>query len=247
MSPTATIAVTRRVLQQLRRDHRTAAMLIVVPVLLITLLRYMFDGQPLVFDRVGGTMIGIFPLIVMFLVTSVSMLRERTSGTLERLMTLPMGKADLLLGYGLAFALVAALQALVVTAIGVGVLGIDVQGPIWLVVAFSIGNGLLGMALGLLLSAFATSEFQAVQFMPAVIMPQLLLCGLIVPRESMARALDIAAGALPMTYAYDGLNRVATHGQSLSTNQVAIDLAVVYGVVVAAILLGGLTLRRRTP
>jgi ABC-2 type transport system permease protein len=244
MTVQITFATAARVLRQLRRDRRTLALILFVPPLLVTLFRYVFDGQPETFDRVGGPMVGIFPLISMFLVTSIAMLRERTTGTLERLMSMPLAKADLLVGYGLAFALVAGIQASITSAVAFGLLGLDVEGPVWIVVLLAIANALLGMALGLFLSAFASTEFQAVQFMPAVILPQLLLCGLLVPRERMARVLEAVSNVLPMTYAVDALKR-ATAGDTGS--RLAADAGVVLAAVALALALGATTLRRRTP
>src|SRR6266540_1825973 len=166
MSPRITLATAGRVLRQLRRDRRTIALVLVVPPVLLALFKYVFDGQPQTFDR-------IFPFVTMFLVTSIAMLRERTTGTLERLMSMPLAKLDLPLGYGLAFALVAAVQAGVTAAVGFGALGLDTAGPVWLVLVLAVGNALLGMSLGLFLSAFARTEFQAVQFMPAFVLPQI--------------------------------------------------------------------------
>ena len=137
-------------------------------------------------NRIGGPLVGLFPFISMFLVSSIAMLRERTTGTLERLMSMPVGKLDLLLGYGLSFALVAAVQASLTSAVAFGLLGLDTEGSVALVIAIAIWNAVLGMALGLFVSAFARTEFQVVQFMPAVVIPQILLAGLIVPREQMA-------------------------------------------------------------
>jgi ABC-2 type transport system permease protein len=244
VSPRITLATAARVLRQLRRDPRTLALVFVVPAFLLVLFRYVFDAQPATFDRVGGPMVGIFPLVSMFLVTSIAMLRERTTGTLERLMSLPLAKLDLLLGYGIAFALLAIVQAAIASAVAFGLLDLDVEGAIWLVFVFAVANALLGMALGLFLSAFAATEFQAVQFMPAVILPQLLLCGLLVPRDKMAPLLEWLSWALPMTYAYDGLAR-ATSGETGA--RVAVDLAVVVGTILVALALGAATLRRRTP
>jgi ABC-2 type transport system permease protein len=239
------LAVAARVLAQLRRDGRTVALLIVVPVVLVALFRWMLDGRPALFDRIGAPLVGIFPLISLFLVTSITMLRERTSGTLERLMTMPVGRLDLLGGYGLAFGAVAAVQGTVVAAVAIGALGLDVAGSPLTVVLLAVANALLGMALGLLVSAFAATEFQAVQFMPAVILPQLLLCGIIVPVEEMAPPLEALARVLPMTYAYDALSRAAT--QEAVTAGLVRDAAVVLGVAALAVGLGAATLRRRTP
>ena len=243
MSRRATAATAVRVLQQLRRDPRTLALLLLVPPLLITLFRYVFDGQPQTFDRVGGPMVGLFPFITMFVVTSIAMLRERTTGTLERLMTLPLAKLDLLLGYGLAFGAMAAVQACITSAVAFGLLGLDVQGQVWVVIVLAVLNALLGMALGLFASAFARTEFQAVQFMPAFVVPQILLCGLIVPRDQMAKALEWLSAVLPLTWAYDGLAHAVAGG---SGAVVARDAAIVLGVTVLSLALGATTLRRRT-
>lgn len=243
MTPRIALATTARVLRQLRRDRRTLALVLVVPPALLALFKYVLGDQEETFARIGGPLVGLFPFISMFVVTSIAMLRERTSGTLERLMSMPLAKLDLLLGYGLAFALLAAVQATITSALGFWVLGLETEGPIWLVVALAVANAVLGMALGLFLSAFATSEFQAVQFMPAFVVPQILLAGLIVPRESMARALELLSDALPLTYAYDGLAR-ATAGDA--GGRLALDAAVVCGCIVLALALGATTLRRRT-
>jgi ABC-2 type transport system permease protein len=245
VSARVTIATTLRVLRQLRRDPRTVALVFVVPPLLLTLFRYVFDGQPQTFDRIGGPLVGIFPFVLMFVITSITMLRERTTGTLERLMTLPLSKLDLLLGYALAFGLVAAVQATVTAAVAFGLLGLDVEGSIVVVVLLAVGNALLGMALGLLASAFAQTEFQAVQFMPAFILPQILLCGLIVPREDMAEWLQWISALMPFTYAYDALARAASD-EPLGA-RFWLDVVVVVGVTLLALALGAATLRRRTP
>jgi ABC-2 type transport system permease protein len=245
MSVRVTLATAVRVLTQLRRDPRTVALLLVVPLALVVLLRYVLDGQPLAFQRVGGPLLGIFPFITMFIVTSVTMLRERTTGTLERLMTMPLAKLDLLVGYALAFGLVALVQSTLVSAVALGALDLHVAGAGWAVIVLAVGNALLGMALGLFVSAFATTEFQAVQFMPAIVFPQMLLCGLFVARADMARALEVVSWALPLTYAYDALDRV-TH-QGTGGAPLARDVGVVVGATMLALVLGALTLRRRTP
>jgi ABC-2 type transport system permease protein len=243
MSRRVTLATALRVLLQLRRDPRTLVLLFVVPPLLITLFRYVFDGQPATFDRIGGPMVGIFPFMIMFVITSVTMLRERTSGTLERLMTLPLGKGDLLAGYALAFALVAVVQASLTSAVAFGLLGLDVRGSVWAVIPLAVTNALLGMALGLFVSAFARTEFQAVQFLPAFVFPQLLLCGLLVPRDRMLNVLDWLSTAMPLTWAFDGLSHAVQGGAG---GVVARDAAIVLAVTVAALALAATTLRRRT-
>jgi ABC-2 type transport system permease protein len=244
VSPRATLATTLRVLTQLRRDPRTIGLIVLVPTLLVTLLRYLFDAQPQVFDRVGGTMLGIFPFITMFVVTSVTMLRERVTGTLERLMTMPVAKLDILLGYALAFALVAIIQSTVVSLVAFGLLDLHVAGSHLAVVALAVGNATLGMALGLFASAFARTEFQAIQFMPVVVLPQLLLCGLFRPREEMALVLRWVSDVMPMSYAVDAIQQVAAGAQM--SGDYTRDVVVVAGCVVAALGLAAATLRRQT-
>lgn len=244
MSARPTLATARRVLWQIRRDPRTIALLLVVPPMLLTILYFVFDGQEGTFQKIGAPLCGIFPFTVMFLITSIAMLRERTTGTLERLMTMPLAKADVLFGYGIGFALLASVQAVVICTVGFAALGLDSPHGAWLVGLLSIGNATLGMALGLFASAFARTEFQAVQFMPAFIFPQYLLCGLFVPRAEMAPALEGLSYVLPLTYAYDALARVTEPG-SLGGG-FARDVLVIVGATVAALALGSLTLRRRT-
>lgn len=244
MNPTITLATAVRVLRQLRHDPRTVVLLLAVPAVLLTLVRFVINADNLAFDRFGLPLLGIFPMVSMFLVTSIAMLRERTTGTLERLLTMPMLRFDLLAGYALAFGAVATLQAGVLVAVGVGLLGLDVAGPLWAVVVLAVANAVLGMALGLFLSAFARTEFQAVQFMPGFLLPQLLLCGLVVPRDAMAAPLTWLSTVLPMTYAFEGLNEFLTTSEINAA--VLIDLGIVVAMSLAALGLGAATLRRRT-
>jgi ABC-2 type transport system permease protein len=244
MSPRITVATALRVLRQIRHDPRTIALLLVVPAVLLLLLYWVFEGEKQVFQTIGAPLCGLFPFIVMFLITSISMLRERTSGTLERLMTLPLGKADILAGYGIAFGVLATLQAVVVVTLGFAVLGLHAAHGAWLVALLAIGNAILGMALGLFVSAFAQTEFQAVQFMPALIFPQLILCGLFVPRDQMAGFLEAISWLLPLTYAFEALAKATNHKPLDAA--FAADVLVIIGVTIAALGLGALTLRRRT-
>jgi ABC-2 type transport system permease protein len=245
MSAIATFATTRRVLTQLRRDRRTLALLLVMPCILLGLLAWVYDGAPGTFDHLGAPLLGIFPFVVMFLVTSVATLRERTSGTLERLLTLPIAKLDLILGYALAFGAVAVVQALLATGLSTWAYGLDVTGPTWLLLVVAVLDALLGMALGLLVSAFAATEFQAVQFLPAVVLPQFLLCGLLVPRDSLGSVLHAVSAVLPLSYAVDAMHAVTT--STTVSSDAVVDVTVVAACAVIALLLGAVTLRRRTP
>ena len=246
MTPTRTLAVALRVLQQVRRDPRTLAMLVVIPCALMALLWWMFREvpSPSPFDRTGPALLAIFPFVVMFLITSVTTLRERASGTLERLLATPLGKLDFLLGYGLAFGLLAAVQSGAAVGVSVGLLGMEVHGSVGVLLVVAVADAVLGTALGLFVSAFANTEFQAVQFMPALVVPQILLCGLFVPRDQLPGVLHAISEVLPLSYAVDAMQHL-TVGSADST--VTYDLLVVLGYAVALLVLGAVTLRRRTP
>ncbi|SDD99838.1 ABC transporter permease [Rhodococcus tukisamuensis] len=242
---------TGRILRQLRGDHRTVAMILLVPTLLMVLLYFLYvnvpptPGQPPLFDRIAITMLGILPFVVMFLITSIAMQRERGSGTLERLLTTPMAKLDLLGGYGTAFSLAAAAQAGLACLVTFGLLGLTIAGSVGWVVLIAVVDAVLGVSLGLLCSAFARTEFQAVQFMPVVVIPQLFLCGLLVPRDQLPQWLEWISNVMPLSYAVDALQQVARHPGA--TALMWRDLAVVAGFAVVALCLAAATLRRRTP
>ncbi|HEY5033463.1 MAG TPA: ABC transporter permease [Actinomycetes bacterium] len=245
MNPRILGATTKRVLLQLRHDPRTVALMIVVPCVLLALLAWMLSDASVAFDHWGALLLGVFPLIVMFLVTSVATLRERSGGTLERLLALPIGKADFLLGYGIAFGLAATVQALVVSGVSFGLLGLSVAGPVWGVVLLAVEVAVLGSTMGLLVSAFANTEFQAVQFMPAFVLPQLLLCGLVVPRAALPRVLELVSDVLPLSYAVDAMQRLSAEASIGSAFWG--DVGIVAGFIVLALTLGAATLRRQTP
>jgi ABC-2 type transport system permease protein len=244
MSPRRTLATAVRVLRQLRHDPRTIALILFVPPILITILKYVLDKNPVLFDGFAPMVLGVFPFTVMFIVTSIAMLRERTSGTLERLMTTPIGKLDLLVGYALAFGSLAIVQGLLSGVFTLWALGVHIHGSTAAFLLVVLLCALLGNSLGLFVSAFARTEFQAVQFLPAVIFPQMLVSGLFVPRDQMAKLLQWVADVLPVTYSVDGMKQVsmsASWNHNLTT-----DLLVVALYIVATLLLAATTLRRQS-
>lgn len=245
MSGRRLFATAGRALRQLRHDPRTVAMMLAVPCLLLALLWWVLIDNPRGFDQYGPPLLVVFPLIVMFLVTSIATLRERSSGTLERLLTLPIGKADFLGGYALAFGAAATAQALLAAGLSLGLLGMDVRGPSWAVLLVAVLVALMGTSLGLFTSAFAQTEFQAVQFMPAVILPQLLLCGIIGPTDQLPTFLQWVSAVLPLTYGVDAMQQVTAYASLDST--FTIDVLVLLGFTFGFLLLGAATLRRRTP
>lgn len=243
MNIAKTFATAERVLRQLKHDPRTLALLFIVPSLLLIILKYVFNGRPDTFNNLAPMLLGIFPMVMMFLITSIATLRERRSGTLDRLMTMPVSKADFILGYAMAFSLVALLQSVITAAVLLGVLQVPVMGGTLATITGAVLAALLGTALGLFSSAFATSEFQAVQFMPAFIFPQLLVCGLFVARDQMATALQWFADIVPLTYSVDAMRQVTI--QTGWTYTHSKDLIIVAAFTAAALVLGSITIRRR--
>lgn len=239
-----TVLTARRILTQLRHDPRTLALILVVPCVLMGLLAWIYADQDVVFQTVGPALLGVFPLVVMFIVTSIATLRERQSGTLERLLTTPLSKGGVMAGYALAFGLLSLLQALVVTAFAVWACGLEVAGQMWLLILVAVLDAVLGTSLGLLASGFARTEFQAVQFMPAFVLPQFLLCGLLVPRDDLPDVLRAVSDVLPLSYAVDAMKSLATDADG--AHDVLVDAAVLVGFSVVAVVLGAFTLRRRT-
>jgi ABC-2 type transport system permease protein len=240
----AIFATASRILRQLSHDHRTLALIFAVPCVLLALLRWLFSDTLATFNIIAPALLGVFPFIIMFIITSITTLRERTGGTMERLMTTPIAKFDIIVGYMIAFGLLAVVQALLASGMLLFVLGLDIAGPSWFLVVMALADALLGTALGLFVSAFAKTEFQAVQFMPAFVLPQILVCGLLVPLSQMPDLLERLAYFLPLTYAVDALNTVARDA-SLDADAWR-DLAVVGVCIVAAVLLGAVTLRRKS-
>ncbi|WP_166878308.1 MULTISPECIES: ABC transporter permease [unclassified Salinibacterium] len=237
------LATTGRVLTQIRHDPRTIVLLLLVPSLLLGLMAWIFVNTP-VFEQVGPAMLGLFPFTVMFLITSITTLRERRGGTLERLLAMPLGKFEFIAGYTLAFGLLAVAQASIAVAYAVWVCGLEVQGEPWLLILVAVTDAVLGTTLGLLASAFANTEFQVVQFMPAFVIPQILLGGILVPRDQMPEPLEAISNWLPLSHAISALNSVSTDPNGTET--VLWHLAAVVAFAVAAIALGSITLRRRT-
>jgi ABC transporter DrrB family efflux protein len=243
MNPSRTIATTARVLAQIRHDPRTIGLLLIVPSLLVGLVSWIFTDTR-VFATIGPAMIALFPFIVMFLVTSITTLRERRTGTLERLLAMPLGKGDFIVGYALAFGLLGLAQSAIAVSFAVWVCGLEIEGSIWLLFAVAVADALLGTTLGLLASAFARTEFQAVQFMPALVFPQILLGGIFIPRDSMPEVLRVIGDWLPLSHAIDALNAVAngTHDDAWIWGRVGFLGAWIVG----SVIVGALTLRRRS-
>lgn len=244
MTPRRTFATAGRILTQVWHDPRTVVLLLVVPSLLIGLVAWIFSNAAL-FDKIGPGMIAMFPFIVMFLVTSITTLRERRTGTLERLLSMPLGKGDLILGYTLAFGLLAMFQSAIAVGFAVWVCGLDIKGSLFELFAVAVADAVLGTTIGLLASAFANTEFQVVQFMPALVFPQILLGGIFLPRDQLPDGLLQISDWLPLSHAVDALNAVAANSHDAA--YIGGELLIIGAWIVGVVVLGSVTLRRRTP
>jgi ABC-2 type transport system permease protein len=218
-------------------------MIMLVPVLLLTLLKYVFNDHPQMFNGIAPVLLGIFPLVMMFLITSIATLRERKSGTLDRLMTEPMSKLDFVFGYAIAFSVVGFIQAVITSMVTLWALGVDIQGSPLPILVTAVAAALLGTSLGLFVSAFARNEFQAVQLVMPIIMPQVLLCGLFIARDQMARPLELLSDVFPLTYSVDAMRQAANN--TTWTGKLTSDLLIVLGFGIAALILGSITIRRQ--
>lgn len=242
-SVSRTLAIAQRVLRQISNDHRTVALLLVVPSLLTGLFAWMLNSQQ-AFDNIGPRLVGLFPFTVMFLLASITTLRERQSGTLERYLTMPMKRGEFITGYALAFGLMASLQATVTLSFATWVCGLTIDDNFGLLLMAALANALLGMSLGLFLSAFATTEFQVIQFMPAFIFPQIILGGLFIPSAQMPDILQTISDWLPLTHALKALTDISAGAGS---DEILGEIGIVGAVSLGALLLGALTLRKKTP
>ncbi|TXJ05462.1 MAG: ABC transporter permease [Aeromicrobium sp.] len=238
-----TLAVALRVAQQLSHDHRSMALIVVMPALLLSVFYWVYESRPDIFNHIGPALIGLFPFTIFFLITSVTMVRERTSGTLERLMTTPIRRGELIAGYTLALSIASFVQAVITTAVGVWLLGLDLAQP-WGVLFLAVVSSIVGTALGLLASAFARTEFQAVQFMPLAIIPQFLLCGLLVPRDQMVAPLYWLSEMLPLSHLIDAFDIVTTESDVSSELLVKVGVQVIFAL--GFLTLASLTLPRKT-
>jgi ABC-2 type transport system permease protein len=210
-------------------------------------------------DAFAPGLIGFFAYFLVFILTGISFLRERVGGTLERLLATPIRRSEIVVGYSLGFAFFATLQVILIMAFALGTLEIPAIGPL---PSFAIGLGIanagspliaflvalllaLGAVnLGIFISTFARSEFQILQFIPIVIVPQGLLSGLLWPVSSLPDILEPVARALPLTYAVDGLREVLIKGSDLGSAALQLDLAVLAGVVALLAVLATATIRR---
>lgn len=197
-----------------------------------------------ILDGLAPLLIGVFAFFFTFLLSAVAFLRERTSGTLERLMATPLRRGELVLGYLAGFSFFALIQAAVIVAFTVLVLRVRYTGDlatVFLVVAMLV---FVSVSLGLFVSAFARNELQAIQFIPIVIVPQVFLSGLLAPIDQLPEVLRPLAVAMPLTYSNEALRAVMIRGVPLGDPVIVRDLLAIAGFAVLTIAGATLSIRR---
>jgi ABC-2 type transport system permease protein len=243
MMTSQAFTIAGRVVRQLTRDRRTMALIFLVPLVVMTLIGLSFP-QAGVLDYIAPALLATLALFFGFLLTGISFLRERSQGTLERLMASPLSRLDIVVGYLCGFFIFALAQTLIILIFTIYVLDVNYHGDLWQIFVFQVVVIIGAVNLGIFISTFARNEFQMVQFIPLIILPQVFLCGVLWPVEQMPNYLQWLSTVLPLTYAVDGLRNIMLNGQNLM--DVGFELGVLVGFTILISTLAAVTLRRGT-
>ncbi len=241
MIPSQAFTIAARIIHQLIRDRRTIALIVVVPLVVMTLIGLSFPESN-VLDYIAPALLATLALFFSFLLTGISFLRERSQGTMERLMASPVSRFDIVVGYLFGFFVFALTQTLIILLFTIYVLDVHYYGDLWQIFVFQIVIITGAVNLGIFISTFARNEFQMVQFIPLIIIPQIFLSGVLWPVEQMPDYLQWLSAILPLTYAVDGLRDIMLAGKSLL--DVGFELSVLIGFAVIVSALAAITLRR---
>ena len=236
-----TLTIAQRVMTQLIRDRRTIALIVIVPLVIASLVGVSVPDKRML-DYTLPAILAVLVLFFGFLLTGISFLRERSQGTMERLMASPVSKADITAGYLLGFLPFALAQTLIIFFYTAYVFDVNFYGDLWQIIVFQIIIGILAVCLGIFISTFARNEFQMVQFIPLIIVPQIFLCGLLWDVADMPNYLQWLANALPLTYGVEGIRNMMLQGQNLL--DIWKDVVVLAAYAIVLMILASLTLRR---
>jgi ABC-2 type transport system permease protein len=237
----STLTIAGRIINQLIRDRRTIVLLVVVPLLIASLVGVSVPDKSIL-DYTAPAILAVLILFFGFILTGISFLRERSQGTLERLMASPVSRLDVVGGYLLGFLLFAILQTMVLFFYQIYVLNVNYYGDLWQIIVFEILIGIGAVCMGTFFSVLAKNEFQMVQFIPMIIVPQMFLCGLLWPVSQMPQYLQWLANVLPMTYGVEGIRALMLQGQNLL--DIGKDVGILAAYAVGLLVLTALTLRR---
>jgi ABC-2 type transport system permease protein len=235
------LTIAQRTIIQLVHDRRTMGLMVFAPLLIASLVGVSTPDKRML-DGLAPAILAMLVLFFGFLLSGISFLRERSQGTMERLMASPVTKMDVVGGYLMGFLIFAVLQTLIIFFYMIYVLKIGFHGELWQIVVFQILIGILAVCLGIFISVFAKNEFQMVQFIPLIIVPQMFLCGLLWPISSMPDYLQWIAAFLPLTYGVEGIKAMMVQGQSLL--DIIKDVGILAGYAAVLMVLAALTTRR---
>lgn len=237
----STFTVARRVMLQVVRDRRTIALILIAPLVIATIAGFSIPDKS-VLDNAAPGILAALILFFGFLITGISFLRERTQGTMERLMASPISRMDIVAGYLLGLLLFALIQTLIMFFYMIYVLDVSFQGDLWQILVFQVLIGINAVCLGTFFSAFARNEFQMIQFIPLIIVPQIFVSGLFIPVSQLPAVLEWASKFLPLTYGVEGIKALMLQGQNLL--DIGKDVGVLTGYAAGLLILAALTLRR---
>jgi len=239
----STLTIANRIINQLIRDKRTIILIAVVPLLIASLVGVSVPDKSIL-DYTAPAILAVLILFFGFLLTGISFLRERSQGTLERLMASPVSRLDIVGGYLLGFLLFAIVQTMVLFFYLIYVLNVNYYGDLWQILVFQVLIGIGAVCMGTFFSVLAKNEFQMVQFIPMIIVPQMFLCGLLWPVSQMPEYLQWLANVLPMTYGVEGIRALMLQGQNLP--DIGKEIGVLAAYAVGLLILSAVTLRRGT-
>jgi ABC-2 type transport system permease protein len=238
-----TLTIASRVMTQITRDRRTIALIIVAPLVIATIAGFSISNKMALNMAAPGILAALI-FFFGFLITGISFLRERTLGTLERLLVAPVSRMDIVAGYLLGLLLFALIQTLIMFFYMVLVLDITYRGDLWQILLFQVIIGVVAVSMGTFFSAFARNEFQMIQFIPLVIVPQIFLSGLFIPVEQLPAVLEWIAKFMPLTYGVEGIKALMEQGQNLA--DIGKDIGILAVFAVAFLILASLTLKQKS-
>ncbi|UCH43809.1 MAG: ABC transporter permease [Dehalococcoidales bacterium] len=241
--PRNMLTIANRIINQLIRDRRTIGLLVFVPLVIASLVGVSIPDKALL-DYIAPAILATLILFFGFLLTGISFLRERSQGTLERLLAAPVSRLDIVGGYLFGFLLFALLQTMIIFFYMVYLLEVSFRGELWQILVFQVLIGIGAVCLGTFFSVFARNEFQMMQFIPLIIVPQIFLCGLLWPVSQMPDYLQWIAKFLPLTYGVDGIRTLMLQGQNLL--DIGREVIILAAYAVGLLILAALTLRRGT-
>ena len=230
MSIDRKLAIATRIAREIRRDRRSLALIIGAPIIVMSLIGFSFQDQKSVLNEVAPALIATMAMFFVFVLTGISFLRERSQGTLERLLSTAVTRSDLLLGYLAGFLIFALAQSIIIMMYTLFVVDVDYAGKIWDIIVMLLIVTIASVGMGIFISTFAKNEFQVVQFIPLLIAPQIFLSGMILPTSQLPKYFQVVSGALPLTYANRALRDIMLRGASLTDVSTEIGVLILFAI-----------------